>query len=126
MRELTKSLVRISWAMPLYGIQQALNMSMPTTGDRTWGKATDAFDAVSKAAREELDAPMKQLWDAGDRVQEGVVDLMFRFIPAQMMDPGNMMKMMMGGARGGCAPMSPKPSPSPSDSGGWGPMPPSQ
>ena len=58
MRELTKSVFSFSWAMSLFGAQQVAGLFDP-------GKAAKAFDAVTAAACEELDAPLQALFGAG-------------------------------------------------------------
>jgi len=79
MRELTKSMLSFSWAMPLYGMKQMLNLSFPRDMSRPFGEATDGFNAVTGAAREQLGATLKSLFDAGDQVQRGLVDVAFSF-----------------------------------------------
>ena len=58
MRELTKSAFSFSWAMSLFGAQQVVGLFDPD-------KAAKAFDAVTAAACEELDASLQSLFGAG-------------------------------------------------------------
>lgn len=76
MRELTKAMISFSWVMPLYGLQQMANLVRPEEWTRP-GRATDALDTVSTAAREQLGGALKQAFDAGDRLSKGTVDLLF-------------------------------------------------
>jgi hypothetical protein len=79
MRELTKSMLSFSWAMPLYGMKQMLNLSMPRDMSRPFGEAADGFNAVAGAMRERLGPTMKSLFAAGDQAQRGLVDVAFSF-----------------------------------------------
>jgi len=79
MRELTKSVMRFSWAMPLFAVRQAA--SLATAGD--WMRptqATAAFDAVSAAAEAQLGATLHRAFDLGDKVQRGAVDALFKLV----------------------------------------------
>lgn len=93
MRELTKAMLSFSWAMPLYGMRQMLNLSMPTDASRPLGKGTDSFAAVTDTMRGEMGPTMQGMFDAGDRIQRGMVDLMFSFVSPQAWDPSSWMKM---------------------------------
>jgi len=92
MRELTKSMLSFSWAMPLYGMKQMLNMSMPQDMSRPFDKAAEGFASVTDAMRGQLGPTIKGLFDAGDRIQRGLVDLMFSVVPAGSMDPNTWMR----------------------------------
>lgn len=93
MRELTKSMLSISWAMPFYGMKQMLNLSLPSDMSRPLGKATDGFEAVTQAMKQQLGPTMTSLFQAGDQVQRGLVDVMFSFMSPQALDPNAWMKM---------------------------------
>lgn len=93
MRELTKSMLSFSWAMPLYGMKQMLNLSMPSDMSRPFGNATDGFEAVTEAMKQQLGPTMTSLFQAGDQVQRGLVDVMFSFLSPQAMDPNAWMRM---------------------------------
>jgi hypothetical protein len=87
MRELTKSMLSFSWAMPLYGMRQMLNMSFPRDMSRPFDQATEGFETVTDTVRDNLGSTMQGLFDTGDRIQRGLVDLMFSFIPTNALDP---------------------------------------
>ena len=70
MREFTKSMMSYTWAMSLFGVQQALNIFSPS-------KATESFDNVTEATREEFGEGLRAAFRAGDNLQRGVVDLTF-------------------------------------------------
>lgn len=77
MRELTKSMLSFSWAMPLYGMKQMLNLTFPRDMSRPFGEATDGFNSVTGAMREQLGSTMRSMFDAGDQIQRSMVDVMF-------------------------------------------------
>lgn len=133
MRELTRSMMRLSWTMPVLGLQQMSKMMMPKDMSRPWGPGTEALDALNDAARKHVGETWSATLKAGDQVQDAVVDLMFRMMPGEGMDPTGMMKTSMSwmqksmkvvgralscGECGKSAPESP-----PAAAGGWGPMP---
>jgi hypothetical protein len=70
-REFTKSMLRFSWAMSLFGARQAAGLLSPSEG------GAEAFDTVAKAAEKELGGGLRPLYQAGERIQSGVVDAMF-------------------------------------------------
>jgi hypothetical protein len=92
MRELTKSMFSFSWAMPLYGMKQMLNLTFPRDMSRPWGEATDAFNAVTGPMREQLGSTMRGMFDAGDQIQRGLVDAMFS-LGLGAFDPNAWMRM---------------------------------
>lgn len=96
MRELTKSILSFSWAMPLYGMKQMLNLSVPQDMSRPFGRAADGFGAVTDAMRKEMGPTMRGLFDAGDQIQRGMTDLMFSFFNVQAFDPSSWMRMGSG------------------------------
>ena len=73
MRESIKSLMSFSWAMALYGVRQLQNA---LTAPRAGG-AADAFRAIAQAAETQLAGPVKELFQAGERMQGNVVDWLF-------------------------------------------------
>lgn len=77
MRELTKSMLSFSWAMPLYGMKQMLNLTFPRDMSRPFGEATDGFNSVTGSMREQLGSTMQSMFDAGDQIQRSMVDVMF-------------------------------------------------
>ena len=68
MSNLAKSIFSFSWAMSLFGVQQAANALAPS-------KAAKTFDHVTQSAREELGEALTAAFEAGDKLQKGVVDL---------------------------------------------------
>lgn len=101
MRELTKSMLSFSWAMPLYGMKQMLNMTFPRDMSRPFGEATDGFNSVTGAMREQLGSTMQSMFDAGDQIQRSMVDVMFN-LGFGAFDPNTWMRSGRdGGGRSG-------------------------
>lgn len=135
MRELTKSILSFSWAMPLYGMRQMLNLSFPRDMSRPFDQAAEGFESVTEAARDQMGATIKGLFDAGDRIQRGMVDLMFSFIPSGALDPNawartgaDVMQRSVQGvaqaAQATAAAAPPQAGPAASQAApGWGPIP---
>jgi hypothetical protein len=75
MRDLTKSMLSYTWAMSVFGVQQAANLFR--RGRRQDTRATDVFEGITAAVRDELDDTFKAAFRAGDNLQRGMVDMMF-------------------------------------------------
>ena len=88
MRHLARSMIRFSWAMSVLGARQAANLVAPRDG---WQRSTEAFDAVSHAAAEEMGETMKSFYQAGDRLQSGMIDSMSRLFRGNWSEPGKVM-----------------------------------
>jgi hypothetical protein len=72
MTDLAKSMFRFSWALSLFGASQAMDL---LTGGRSESGAVADLEAVRYAAEEQMDGSVRSLFNAGDRVQRGMVDL---------------------------------------------------
>jgi hypothetical protein len=81
MRDLTKSINSFSWAMSLFGLEQAMNLVRPS-------KAAAAFEAVTEATERQLGDLMKSTFRAGDNMQRAIVDMTMGFMSMDVMDPG--------------------------------------
>jgi hypothetical protein len=93
MRELTKSLLSFSWALPLFGMKQMAAMALPQDMSRPFGPAEQGLDAVTMAARAQLGGgAWQQAYDEVDRLQRGLVDAMFGWLPQDALDPMSMMR----------------------------------
>ncbi len=78
-----RSMIRFSWAMSLFGARQAAELMTALATARSPRRATEAFDAVAEAAAEGLDGGLRDAWRAGERLQESLLDTVFRvFDPA--------------------------------------------
>jgi hypothetical protein len=78
MRNVLKSMFRFSWAMSLFGARQAVGLLMPPVGDREPDTAT-AFEMVSKAAQKQMGGSLNSIYETGDRIQSGVLDMVLGF-----------------------------------------------
>ena len=88
MREFTKSMMSYTWAMSLFGLQQTLNLLTPP-GQRQGHPATNAFNSLASAAREELGNSLAAAYRAGDNVQRGFVDATFSLCTLGIFNRGN-------------------------------------
>ncbi len=90
MRDLTKSVLTLPWAISMFGVQQMANLVSPKGEQRVAGTAA-AFDAVTQATEQQLDGWLKQTYKVGHGVQNGLVDLMMGQAPA--VDSSALMRM---------------------------------
>lgn len=74
MRDLTKSAFTFPLTISMFGVQQIVNFVAPPAGGRVAGM-TAAFDAVSRAAEQQIDGWLEQTIQIGHTVQRGLVDL---------------------------------------------------
>lgn len=75
MRDVTKSVLTLPWALSMFGIQQAANLVSSTPQERL-ADTGKAFDAVSDAATRGFEGWSQQTYKAGDGIQRTLVDLM--------------------------------------------------
>ena len=87
MRDLVKSLNRFSWAMSLYGAQELIQLVRRPGADRS--PAADLTSAT-QAGERQLDGSFRRAFEAGDRVQRSVVDLMFGVVTLEALDPNRL------------------------------------
>ncbi len=88
MRDLARSMIRFSWAMSVLGARQAANLVTPRPG---WDRSAESFDAVSDAAAKEMGETLKSFYQAGDRLQGGMVDSVSCLFRGTWSDPGKTM-----------------------------------
>ncbi len=81
MRDFLKSTLRFSWVMSLFGIQQ-LESAISDASQQT-NRTTTAFDSVTGATNEQLSGVVKDAFNAGDRLQSGMVNMIFGALPGQ-------------------------------------------
>lgn len=84
MRNLAKSMFRFTWAMGILGVDQ---MSSLVSRDRNWNQSTHSLDAVSHAASSQLGETLKKVYDAGDHLQEGVIESVSSLAGASASNP---------------------------------------
>ena len=92
-RDLTKSMLSFSWAMSLFGVEQLTNTLIPQRPSQPNHRATTAFNAVTQTTEEQLSGVLKGVFNAGDQLQRGMVDLMFGFLSLEAFNPSQMMRM---------------------------------
>jgi hypothetical protein len=144
MRALAKSLNSFSWAMSLFGAQQAWNLlRRPFPGGGH--PANDQLGTVARAGELQLTGVFRRTFDAGDQLQRSAVDLAFGVLTLQALDPNRftalsadllrqstaVLRSMLPG--GGAAPAAPAGSAGSAATAcgcgqpcGWGPMPPAK
>jgi hypothetical protein len=101
MRELTKSMLSFSWAMPLFGMKQMMSMAMPQDASRPWGQAEEGFEALTGAAQRQLDGAWGSAWKSGDQLQRQMVDLMFGMFSGEAWNPNRWLQMTSDMMQGG-------------------------
>lgn len=84
MRELTKSMLRLSWSMSMLGIQQAVNLIKPRQG---WNRSVSAMDALSHTAVDQMDDTVGKVYKFGDQLQGGLVDAAVRLSKGTWCEP---------------------------------------
>src|SRR5215831_9913905 len=87
MRELIKSMLSFSWGMSLFGIRQFGNLLTSLNPNQPQNQATAAFDAVTQATEEQFDGVIREAFQAGDRLQRGMIDMMFGVLPTVQSPP---------------------------------------
>lgn len=110
MRELTKSMLSFTWSMSVFGLSQAANLLAPQ-------RAAAAFDGIARRTEEQLGSWTRPIFNAGDTVQRGVIDLTFRAFGLDGCAS------CAGRRRGSCS-CSRCSQRTPAQGNGWGPMPP--
>jgi hypothetical protein len=150
MRELTKSLLSFTWAISLLGMKQAGDL-LSQASQSSQGDSHTSVDPVTLVAVSQLDGPFKGIFECGDNMQKGLVDMTFKTLNTGTLNFGNFNPLqslteLMGksvdtlrqatqsvsGAKGPCgakATSDPRGNCSPNpaaDTSGWGPMPSNQ
>ncbi len=82
MRELTRSMLRFSWAMPMLGLDQMVKLVKPGEGQRPLEAATETFDALAEEAERHMGPQLRKLYEQGDQLQRRVVDAAFSAVDA--------------------------------------------
>jgi haloalkane dehalogenase len=81
MREFTKNLFSLSWAMSLFGAKQLTNLLNPQEALRGAPDTAEAFDSVTGAVVDQFGKNLRQTFEVGDRLQGEIVDAIFRLVP---------------------------------------------
>jgi hypothetical protein len=81
MRELTKSVLSLSWAMSLFGLKQAASLLSPGSN------AAGSFEAVTRCTEDQLGPTIRSTFRTGDNLQRGLVDLTFSLFSFGLWQP---------------------------------------
>jgi hypothetical protein len=115
MRELTKSTFSAGLAMSLLGMQTMMNMfRRPQPGEANPAQA--GLDAVTGAILDQSGQTMRDVFQAGDKLQREMVDMTFAFMTLAPLRPGSssptlggmteqatgLLRRWMGGTARGC------------------------
>jgi hypothetical protein len=87
MVQITGSTARFAWAQTVFGAQQVLNALASGRAGRSAGKAASACDTVALVAGDQLGNSLKGVYNLGDLVQRGVVDVGFDLLSGRV--PGS-------------------------------------
>jgi hypothetical protein len=92
MREFTKSILSLSWGMSLFGMKQLANLLSSSDLSQPTSKAVAACNAVTHTAEEQLNAVLREAFQAGDQLQRDMVDLMFGVLTLEACTPRRLTK----------------------------------
>ena len=87
MRELTKSTLSYTWAMSLFGVQQASNLLAPRDWRQPAREANSAFFSVKQAAENQFGDLVFGAFLIGDEVGRGLTNLFFDALTLRAFDP---------------------------------------
>ena len=87
MRDLTKSTLSYTWAMSLFGVQQAANLLAPPDRSEPTRKANGAFFSVKQSAENQFGDLAFAAFLVGDGVQRGLTNLFFDGLTLRVLDP---------------------------------------
>ncbi|HKH50089.1 MAG TPA: hypothetical protein VKM72_36015 [Thermoanaerobaculia bacterium] len=89
MRDLTKSMMSFSWAMSMFGMKQMLDLLNP----QNMGRAATSFEEVTRSTESQLGSVTRSTFQAGDRLQRGMIDMAFSLLGWGSWNPNEMMRM---------------------------------
>lgn len=95
MRDLTKAMLRFSWAMSLFGVKQMTSMMMPSGNNPPLSEVTESFNAVTEATEEQLGQMFKDVFKAGDTLQNSVTDLSMKRASMESFDTNQILRWPM-------------------------------
>jgi hypothetical protein len=84
MRDLAKSMLSLSLALPVLGVQQAARLLGPA---RRGQPVTQPLDTVTDAARRRLAGPFERVYRTGALVQESLLDVAGQALTPDLLDP---------------------------------------
>jgi hypothetical protein len=80
MREFTKSMFSVSWALSLLGVKQMMGVLTPGQS-QTQAEGAGVFDRITENTVQEFDDSMKGIFRSGDKMQRRFIDMMFSLSP---------------------------------------------
>ena len=80
MRETAKSMLRFSWALSVFGLDQLGKLVRDEDAGHRDERIRAAFDSLSSAAGQQLGQRTRGLYDAGDKLGRESVDLLFDLV----------------------------------------------
>ena len=83
MRNFTKSLGRFSWAVSLFGLGGLAGLLGGRREAHPADSAAAAFDSATGTLEQGLGQPFRTMFQLGDRMFEGAVDLLFDRVPSR-------------------------------------------
>ena len=89
LNDVSKSMIRFSWVMPLFGVQQFANLLRIRDPRQAVDDTTGALDAVAQAAAGQLSGLTQEFFHAGDTFQKQLLDTMFQVFPAGIPTPAS-------------------------------------
>jgi hypothetical protein len=87
MRELAKSAASYTWAMSVFGVQQAANVLALSNCRQPGRKANAAFYSVNQSAQIELGDIIFAAYEVGDEVQRGLTNIFFDTLTLRALNP---------------------------------------
>jgi len=83
-RDFTKSAISLSWALSLLGLKQTVNLFRPGQ------QGGNLFEPMVRAAVDQLDDSMKNIYRSGESLNSRAMDLAFSWVnPVNWVNPGN-------------------------------------
>ena len=79
--------MRYTWAMSLFGVQQAANVMTPSDFRQPTRRANSAFFSVKQVAEIQFDDLVFAAYQVGDEVQRGLTDIFFDAVTLQAFHP---------------------------------------
>src|ERR1051325_650024 len=87
MRELAKSAFSYTWAMSVFGVQQAANLLAPSNCRQPGRKANATLFSVKQATETQFDDFIFAAYQIGDEFQRGLTDIFFDTATLRALNP---------------------------------------
>lgn len=92
MRELTKSMVRLSWAMSAFGLEQMRQLVKEEDEENPRDEQmARSCDDVASAMDSHLSGRVRSLYESGDRFQREMIDFLFDLVGDDDLSPRAML-----------------------------------